>query len=430
VNSPLIHQTHSSFDVAIIGGGIAGSALAIVLSDMGMDVTIIERAPAFRDRVRGEEIHPWGVREVDELGLRPLVAEAGAVELPFWTTYRDRTPGDPYAWTTDVPASPPALSVGHPQLQEVLLRAAEAAGAHVFRPATATPVRMGDGWSLDVDMTSDRTTFHARLLIGADGRMSATRKMLDANVTRDAVHHTFGGMLVRGIDLHRDSAHQGYYDGGFAMVFPQQGDLARIYYVGPASLERDMLGPKNIPEFLRRVASCYPDGALEHAVSAGPLGFFPNADVPVDRVTDDGIALIGDAAGANDPTQGHGLSLVFRDVRTLRDRLAADPVTAMESYGAQRLAYYGILRAHASWAAPLLAGTGSTLEALREQVRRARESDPSAEGFGNLLATGPTNQRTDDATRSRFFGEHLPDATIHVEGDPGSGGLHLTERHG
>ncbi len=35
----------------------------------------------------------------------------------------------------------------------------------------------------------------------------------------------------------------------------------------------------------------------------------------------DGVALIGDAAAANDPSYGEGLSLTVRDVRVLRDSL-------------------------------------------------------------------------------------------------------------
>ena len=35
----------------------------------------------------------------------------------------------------------------------------------------------------------------------------------------------------------------------------------------------------------------------------------------------DGVALLGDAAAASDPTHGQGLSLTLRDARVLRDHL-------------------------------------------------------------------------------------------------------------
>jgi menaquinone-9 beta-reductase len=412
--------TSQAVDVAIIGGGIAGSSLAIALRRAGLDVALVEREASFRDRIRGEAIHPWGVREVDALGLRPLLQHAGAVELPFWTTYRDRTPSEPYAWTSDVPDSPPEISVSHPRLQEILIRAASDEGALVFRPATATPSRAQGGWTIRIESDDRVVDVRARLLVGADGKTSATRKLLGGAIKRDPVHHQFGGMLATGIDLPRNSAHQGFYEGGFAMLFPQEEDRWRIYLAGAISLQRELMGPGARPEFLRRVAECFPEGALPDAEPAGPMGFFPNADTPIDPIAGDGIVLIGDAAGANDPTQGHGLSLVFRDVRVLRDLIAHDIESAPDGFADQRKAYYHVLRTHAAWAAPLLTDTGETAEALRAQVRRAREIDPAAEGYGMLFAKGPDGLQTDEETRRRFYGEHIEGAKVRTQPKPES----------
>ena len=413
-----------SVDVAIIGGGIAGSALAMALRRQGLDVLLVEREASFRDRVRGEAIHPWGVREVDALGLRLLLQKAGAIELPYWTTYRDRVAAEPHAWASDVPDSPPEISVSHPQLQEVLIEAAGKEGASVLRPATATPSREENGWAIDVSSDGTSATVHARLLVGADGKNSATRRLLGATISRDRIHHQFGGLLVTGVDLPRDSAHQGFYEGGFAMVFPQGDDKARIYLAGPNSLQRELLGPGAMAEFIRRAAACFPEGTFTRAQPAGPMAFFPNADSPVDTIANDHAVLIGDAAGANDSTQGHGLSLVFRDVRVLRDMIAENFDHAPQRFAEERRAYYNVLRTHAAWAAPLLTDTGDVADALREQVRVARGADPSAEGYGNLFSLGPDGLATDDETRRRFYGEHLPGARVRTAAkEPAQGGL-------
>lgn len=412
-------------DVAIIGGGVAGSALAVTLRRAGMDVALVEREPSFRDRIRGEAIHPWGIREVDALGLRDLLDDAGALELPYWTTYRERVASEPYAWTSDVPDSPPEISVGHPWLQDTLFRAAETAGVHAFRPATAVPNRGDHGWTLAITHGDAEITVTAALLVGADGRNSTTRKLIGAIAPRDPVHHQFGGLLLTGVDLPRDSAHQGYIDGGFAMVFPQKDGKFRAYLAGPNALHRELLGPGAMQQFIDRVAACFPEDAFANAKAAGPMGFFPNADVPVDPIAGEDIVLIGDAAGANDPTQGQGLSLVFRDVRVLRDLLSEDPATAPRRFAEARPAYYHVLRTHAAWAAPLLTETGDTADALREQVKRAREADPVADGYGAIFALGPDNLPTDDEARRRFYGEHLPGARVRtmpkVPGKPAAG---------
>jgi menaquinone-9 beta-reductase len=401
-------------DVAIIGGGIAGSALAIVLGRVGMKVALIEREPRFRDRIRGEAVHPWGVREINALGVRPLLDAAGAIELPYWTRYREAVASDPYAWRDDFPDSPGEISIGHPHLQETLLGAAKNEGVCVWRPATASVSRAGRAWNIDIAGDAGEVSITSPFLVGADGQRSAVRRTLGGTATRDPIHHSMGGMLVQGIDLPRDSAHQAYHDAGFAMVFPQVNDLSRVYYVCPTEDARSLQATSSPAGFLERVTALYPEGAFANATPAGPMGFFPNADLVSDRVAAPGAVLIGDAASANDPSQGHGLSLVFRDIRVLRDLLTGgmplDDVPA--HYAAQRAAYYDVVREHARWAAPLATDTGTTADDLRAQVQRAREIDPAAGGFAGIFATGPDGLTIDGGARARFYGEHLPDATV------------------
>ncbi len=50
-------------DVVIVGGGIAGSALAYALASAGRTVTVLEASVEYEDRVRGESMMPWGVQE-------------------------------------------------------------------------------------------------------------------------------------------------------------------------------------------------------------------------------------------------------------------------------------------------------------------------------------------------------------------------------
>ena len=78
-------------DVAIVGGGVAGSSLSAALADVGIDVVVIEREREFRDRVRGEGMHPWGVLEARKLGLTTTMEWAGAHELMGWRIYMRRT---------------------------------------------------------------------------------------------------------------------------------------------------------------------------------------------------------------------------------------------------------------------------------------------------------------------------------------------------
>jgi menaquinone-9 beta-reductase len=67
------------YDVVIVGGGIAGGALAAVLARGGVAVAVLERDPVPIDRVRGEFMALWGVAELQRLGLFDTLAAAGGV---------------------------------------------------------------------------------------------------------------------------------------------------------------------------------------------------------------------------------------------------------------------------------------------------------------------------------------------------------------
>ena len=65
------------FDVVIVGAGIAGGALATRLARDGLGVLMLERTLAHADRIRGENILPWGVHEATQLGVLDELLAAG-----------------------------------------------------------------------------------------------------------------------------------------------------------------------------------------------------------------------------------------------------------------------------------------------------------------------------------------------------------------
>jgi 2-polyprenyl-6-methoxyphenol hydroxylase-like FAD-dependent oxidoreductase len=313
-----------------------------------------------------------------------------------------------FRWNEVFPGAQPEIGFSHHTLEETLLRAAGEAGARVFRPARASIARQREGWLLHIEQGDTTTDVRARLLVAADGKNSGTRKLWGGETVTDPPHHSMGGMLVEHIDLPTDSAYMGRYGDGFSMMFPQGNHRWRIYLVGPTSMSRTYTGPDRIERFLRACAGCFPNGAFEHVASVGPLAFFPNSHIGTSRIDGPFAVAIGDAAGAGDPSQGHGMSLVWRDVRELRDLLLKfDLQDVPAAFTAKRRAYEHVLRTHAAWVAPLITGTDPVEVALRDQVEVAREADSSALGYAGIFANGPDGLPTDEDARAHFFGEHL-----------------------
>lgn len=65
------------FDVVIVGSGVAGGALATRLARDGLRILMIERTLRHVDRIRGENILPWGVQEATKLGILDVMLAAG-----------------------------------------------------------------------------------------------------------------------------------------------------------------------------------------------------------------------------------------------------------------------------------------------------------------------------------------------------------------
>ena len=76
-----------SFDAITVGGGLAGSTLSAELARVGHKVLVLERETRFKDRVRGENMMPWGVAAARRLGLVDDLIAAGGHQPPSWITY-------------------------------------------------------------------------------------------------------------------------------------------------------------------------------------------------------------------------------------------------------------------------------------------------------------------------------------------------------
>src|SRR5689334_18029309 len=75
------------WDAIVVGGGLGGAALAAGLADRGRRVLLLERETRFRDRVRGEQMHPWGVTTARELGVyEPILAACGR-QTRWWSLW-------------------------------------------------------------------------------------------------------------------------------------------------------------------------------------------------------------------------------------------------------------------------------------------------------------------------------------------------------
>jgi 2-polyprenyl-6-methoxyphenol hydroxylase-like FAD-dependent oxidoreductase len=174
----------ASYDLAIVGGGIGGSAMAAVMARGGYSVLLLEQSEVYEDRVRGEWIAPWGVVETRRVGLYDLLMSVGGHHVERHVTYdesRDSTTSETRMLPLNIFAEgvPGPLCLGHPLHCQTLFDAARAAGADARRGVQVTSVRLGERPGLTFEQDGQAIEVDARLVVGADGRTSQVREAAD-----------------------------------------------------------------------------------------------------------------------------------------------------------------------------------------------------------------------------------------------------------
>ena len=390
-------------DVVVVGGGIAGSAVALVLARGGANVMVLERQQEYADRVRGEYMHPWGVAEAQQLRLVDILLNAGGVFVTRGIGYDESVPfaaaeARARDITTIVPGVPGGLGVGHPAACRALSQAAEAAGARYWRGASKVSVTVGARPAVAFETDEGVQQVHCRLVVGADGRNSTVRSQAGIPLRSAEPTHLFSGMLVGDVPEWPQDTYATASEGDIqCQIFPQGARRARLYTTtAPDQRRRYDGGPEGRARFLGdfRRTRCMPLAeSLAGGMPLGPCATFGGEDTWVDVPFVEGAVLVGDAAGYNDPLIGQGLSLALRDARMLSDILLTEECWSAESlssYVEERRKRSQRVLFTAALMAELYASFGPESAARRRRFL-SRFPDPDFRGRALVasLAVGP-----------------------------------------
>ena len=376
-------------DVIIVGGGLAGSALAVSLARRDFDVLLLEAELEFRDRVRGEVLLPWGAAEARRLGIHDLLIQAGARQLPYRDTYsggelRSRRP-----FTEGANATEPPLSFAHASVQEALITAAEESGTRVLRGARLQGLEQGCNPAVEYQAAGGVARATAKLVVGADGRTSRVRAMGGFEVNRAAGGLMTTGVALEGLVLEEDgvTAAVNLRTRDRAALLPQGGGRARAYLTFRADSTPDG-PPRSLPQLVGRMTGAgLPARIFANAKAVGPLATFDGTPRWADFPYREGVALVGDAASTSDPAWGQGMSLALRDVRVLVEELLRTPDLgeAAFSYARQQTRYSVVNRIVTGLMTRAQFGEDPAAESLRSSDFWRR----SARSLQNVLLDGP-----------------------------------------
>ncbi|MBV9045413.1 MAG: FAD-dependent monooxygenase [Alphaproteobacteria bacterium] len=407
-----------TYDLIVIGGGIGGSALSAVMAKAGKSVLLLEQSTKYEDRVRGEWIAPWGVTETRRVGLYDLLVRAGGHHLARHISYDEsRAPAESEARVLPLgifaPDVPGPLCIGHPHHCQTLFDEAGRSRATALSGVRVTRITPGASPSVAYEHNGQTIEAKAKLLIGADGRMSAAREAAGIKLHQDKPHHWFGGLLIENATGWPDDLQAIGTEGDFGfLAFPQGKGKVRVYGGYHLDQRGRFAGDDGPSKFLDafRMRSSPQNEHLAAGTPAGPLFSYFNNDSWTDQPFAEGIVLIGDAAGWNDPIIGLGLSITYRDVRIVSEILNSTTDWSAKSFGAyaeERSERMRRLRFAASLTAALDMEFDDTAKERRRRYHEASAADPSLGLHGIAIMAGPEAAPPDiftDAHRARVLG--------------------------
>jgi 2-polyprenyl-6-methoxyphenol hydroxylase-like FAD-dependent oxidoreductase len=397
----------TQFDLIVVGGGLAGATLARHMAQHGARVLVLERERKFKDRARGEFLIPWGVAEAQRLGVLDLLRNRELHEVPWVDFYNESQLMVHRDLPATTPQGMPCASFFHPNMQEILIAAAKEAGADVRRDVSVREVQPGARVKVIAGEDGQVREFQGRLVVGADGRSSVVRSSCGFEHKCDAESRMIAGLMMENVTAPDDTAHIFINSrrGETSAIFPQGKGKARVYFCYENSTQPRFQGKDDIARFIEagKIAGANPT-FFDQATPAGPLATFSGAQTWVEHPYRDGVALIGDAAAASDPSWGQGLALTLRDVRVLIDHLAAtdDWETAAHAYAEDHDRYTHVMHVVDNWYTEFYLATGFEADQRRARAMPLLGENPMRQP--DHMFSGPEMPFNEEVRRT-FFAE-------------------------
>jgi len=307
-------------DIAIIGAGIAGSALACALRDSGLNVVIIEKSSEPLDTARGDHLKPSTCELLDRWGILPDFFKRGGQKR--------------YVSKWRLPAEEPFYIADYS-----LSNATTDNNITLIKPCQSW--RLDDDCSvtprLTVETTNQSFSIKPKVLVGADGRASKVRQLFDFKPEIKRYQKPLVVLVGRPKDPELSSELQINVCKDRLITLIPRGEHNCKVAIPEARGQTKCWSEASEDELKQRLSKYLPDISFE---SLRFIDIYSPIDLQTEKWVLDNIILMGDSCHALHPARSEGMNLCITNADQLATELKQDPdnlTAALVSYERKNL---------------------------------------------------------------------------------------------
>ena len=306
-------------DVLIIGGGVAGSAMASSLANKGYRVTLLEKSEKPQDTARGDHIQPYVCEILNQWGVLDDFFAAGAKKRAgsLWFDESANFLMDANVSKLDIP-QPFFMFINHEDISEVFIKSASKDdNFSIFKPIiNCQHISTDDDQSLYKLVLKDKTEhiISTKLVVGADGIASNITKKFE--LERETFRYNRALAVLFSKEYQADSHNnlRTYLtDRGIVTMIPRANGGCKIGLTIDRNEVKEWKKMSD-DDYTKFVGSLVPEYKSLPMYSAG---IYPPSMIIAKRWIKDNLVLIGDACHGLHPGRSQGMNTTIKCIDQL-----------------------------------------------------------------------------------------------------------------